>query len=142
MGKGYYAIQQSLMKEPAPDVVQALVTAIMPVDAIKAQSKDYYAHESGYFCHRPDVNKGLYFLLLHDDLVYVGQATDLGGRLAAHSKTDKRWNKAYWIESEDALLIDFLESYYIHTLSPAYNQKKEYFPEWAKAAISSVNYIR
>lgn len=62
---------------------------------------------------------GVYFLLINDAVVYVGQSTDVHARMGAHSNAIPFDSYAY-IECEKSNL-DLMESAYIHLLSPALN---------------------
>lgn len=76
--------------------------------------------------HRRSVAKLLaechiYFLLQGDEIVYVGQADNVGVRLRAHQK-DKQFDSYYDIqcEKEEA---NSLEHYFILKFSPKYNRE-------------------
>jgi len=61
---------------------------------------------------------GVYFLLQGDDLVYVGQSTDVHSRVRNH---EKEYDRVAWVEV-DIPYLDIVESLYIHALSPRLNK--------------------
>lgn len=61
---------------------------------------------------------GVYFLLDGDEVVYVGQAVHVFSRIAQH--TDKRFDRYAFVPCE-VVLLDRLESLYIHCLRPRLN---------------------
>lgn len=67
---------------------------------------------------------GVYFLLHDNEIVYVGQTTDWGARLAAHMRDQaKIFNRCAFQECDDVLL-DELEATYIERLQPKFNRAR------------------
>ena len=61
---------------------------------------------------------GVYFLILGDEVVYVGQSTNIYSRIPNH--VDKEFDKYAFVPCEVGLL-NKLESLYIHVLRPRLN---------------------
>jgi hypothetical protein len=62
---------------------------------------------------------GVYFLIKDAVVVYVGQSTNVFGRVSEHQRV-KTFDSMSWIPC-DRLMLDKLESLYIHTLQPPLN---------------------
>jgi hypothetical protein len=69
---------------------------------------------------RADVptTSGVYFLVKAGRVIYVGQSTNVFARLSAHAAKD--WDRMAYVPC-DAVMLDRLESLYIHTLNPPLN---------------------
>lgn len=65
------------------------------------------------------VSCGVYFLVSGSEVVYVGQSVNVHARIAEHSRWKEFDSAAFISVPKDAL--DFVESFYIHTLSPRLN---------------------
>ena len=61
---------------------------------------------------------GVYFLVLGDEVVYVGQSTNVHARIPNHA--DKEFDKYAFVPC-DVDLLNKLESLYIHVLRPKIN---------------------
>lgn len=61
---------------------------------------------------------GIYFLIHDNEIVYIGQSTNVYRRLTAHS--DKQFS-GYAVVPCETHELDILESLYIHCLQPKYN---------------------
>ena len=73
-----------------------------------------------------DINNSLqgyyiYFLIKDNEIVYVGQTSNLWQRMSAHNK-DKEFNYIYF-EKIDKLDANYIENYYIIKFLPKYNKK-------------------
>ena len=62
----------------------------------------------------------VYFLILDNTIVYVGQSVSLMSRIAEHIKTKKEFNYIYYVEVPKRLLSR-IENYYIREIRPYYN---------------------
>lgn len=80
-------------------------------------SEDEIIQHSSMYSHN---GCGVYFLLFLDEIVYVGQTTDLRNRLKQHWESNKGWNRYFVIRCEKEDLLR-LESYYILRFRPKYN---------------------
>ena len=63
----------------------------------------------------------VYFLIQDSTIVYVGQSTDLFGRISTHRSTGRPFERFTYIEVPIADL-DRVEATYIHALRPAQNK--------------------
>ena len=63
---------------------------------------------------------GVYFLIDRDEIVYVGQATNVHARVAAHTRNWKQFDSYTYIPCPKEQL-DALERHYIQRLQPALN---------------------
>lgn len=85
-------------------------------------------------CHEFDLglcrqrNSAIYFLLLDDEITYVGQTTNIDQRIYLHVNTENRWgvpkvfNRATWM----AVPIEQLDAYegaLIRALRPSCNRR-------------------
>jgi len=61
---------------------------------------------------------GVYFLIDGDEIVYVGQSTNIHSRIAQHN--DKKFDKFTFVECEQSAL-NMVESIFIHTYRPKLN---------------------
>ena len=63
---------------------------------------------------------GIYFLISLDTIVYVGQTINLKNRLEQHWRSDKGWNRYFFVrcKKED---LNRMEAYYILKFRPKYN---------------------
>lgn len=61
---------------------------------------------------------GVYFLILGDEIVYIGQSQDVDRRISAHA--DKHYNRIYVIKAPQQDLL-WLEAMYINKFKPRYN---------------------
>ena len=65
---------------------------------------------------------GVYFLFILDELVYVGQSTNIRSRIAAHQQENKiNFDSVFYIEVDEDKLIQ-VEKGYIVKYDPKYNQ--------------------
>lgn len=64
----------------------------------------------------------IYFLIMDEEIVYVGQSINGISRIFAHMK-DKKFNSYYYISVESRLL-DIVEECYIKIFQPIYNKSK------------------
>ena len=65
--------------------------------------------------------RGIYFLLLNSDVVYVGQSVDIAGRVLTHSEENKKEFTSYTFVEYDGQDMDLLEVRYIIKFQPLYN---------------------
>jgi len=63
--------------------------------------------------------QGIYFLIINDKIIYVGQSKDVYKRINAH-RDDKIFNKFSYIKIEESNLAD-LEAHFIYHLKPEKN---------------------
>lgn len=65
-------------------------------------------------------HSGIYFLLDDDEIVYVGQSKNIQARFENHTKSNKIFNRWFYIfcDIED---LNKTEAYYILMLRPKYN---------------------
>jgi len=68
------------------------------------------------------VRSGVYFLIRHFEVVYVGQSINVFGRIGQHAAS-KEFDSFSFIPAHP-LELDVLESLYIHTLHPPLNAKR------------------
>jgi excisionase family DNA binding protein len=66
---------------------------------------------------------GIYFLILNDAVVYVGQSRDCHARLREHERDGKKFDKFHIIEAYPRDL-NRLEAHYIRKLSPPLNVQR------------------
>ena len=74
-------------------------------------------------CRVPTSLPGVYFLCRDDDVVYVGQSTNVSARVPQHAKLTydfKRFDRAMWMPV-DRENLDAVEMRYIKLLMPQYN---------------------
>ena len=64
---------------------------------------------------------GVYFLILGNDVVYIGQSINVHCRVAEHKKNGVAFDKWHFIECEKEWLSD-LESAFIWQFSPSLNK--------------------
>lgn len=67
---------------------------------------------------------GIYFLILEERIVYIGQSVNIEVRVHSHIKSGKRFDSYSVIECEEKDLFK-LEAEFIHKFRPENNQ---YFP--------------
>jgi hypothetical protein len=77
--------------------------------------------------------RAVYFLIKESEIVYVGQSSDLGGRIERHRKTGKVFDSLTWFEAPQ-LFIDDIEAYYIWRCNPILNNKWPTYAEFGKTA--------
>lgn len=63
---------------------------------------------------------GVYFLVENNEVVYVGQSTDIASRIRKH-QSDKFFNKVFYIECRKERLNE-IENYFIISFNPEYNR--------------------
>jgi hypothetical protein len=63
---------------------------------------------------------GVYFLVKDSTIVYVGQSTDVMGRLSEHCKNGRPFEKFAYIEEPECMLVA-VERAYIVALAPRWN---------------------
>lgn len=74
---------------------------------------------------------GVYFLLDDDEIVYVGQSTDIEARISVHyNQKKKRFNRYTYLSCSAEYLND-IEAHYIVHLAPKYNVKLPENSRWA-----------
>lgn len=83
-------------------------------------TKETITSSASKYLHPGEPYCGIYFLILDDEIVYVGQSRDIKSRISQHSKTDKFWDKFFYILCERDQL-NKLESHYINQFKPKYN---------------------
>lgn len=105
------------------------------LDEIAKLAGNYLAVEGGRFINHGPSASGVYFLFDGECLVYVGQASNIAQRLAAHFNTNKKWDRAAWLEVEEKCHRDFVEAHYITANWPIYNDKVEHYPSWANRLL-------
>ena len=68
----------------------------------------------------------IYFLCLHDQIVYVGKTINLSVRMINH-KSCKHFDSVYYIRLDhySATHIDLIEQYFIDLCSPKLNKKNK-----------------
>lgn len=84
---------------------------------------------------------GVYFLINGNELVYIGQSTDMAKRITAH-KNEKRitFNRYSFVECGIDEL-DIIESLYIHAYRPKKNGKVRNNPEAKYAPVSFLGIV-
>jgi hypothetical protein len=94
----------AITKDSQPELANKV---LLTAEEIVRESKSYHPHS------------GVYFLIYGDEVVYVGQSTNVHARVTQHVgfKTFDRW--AYMYCTVDSL--DSIEALYIHILRPRYN---------------------
>lgn len=83
----------------------------------------------------PD-RSGVYFLLLDDRVVYVGQSVHVFARVAEHMSTKTFDSFAY--VACDPSLLDTMESLYIHALRPPLNNRRDGTGVWAPLRLDQL----
>lgn len=63
--------------------------------------------------------RGVYFLFLNDEIVYVGQSTNIHLRVQQHR--DKEFNRVFYQEVPIEMDLLAIEKYYILKFRPRYN---------------------
>lgn len=63
---------------------------------------------------------GVYFLVAHGRIIYVGQSIDIETRIRQHRATGKCFDHYHVVHTKVSDL-DLVESYYIHKLEPLLN---------------------
>lgn len=77
-----------------------------------------------------DQIQGIYFLIQNNNIVYVGQSSELIHRISNHEKDRKIIFDGYSYIKCPKEILDDLEAYYIYTFKPKYNSvlpKNKYF---------------
>lgn len=64
---------------------------------------------------------GIYFLLMDDEIIYVGLAKEIHRRMMAHYRKGVRWTGHAWFKAPPIHLRS-IECYYIHRIRPALNK--------------------
>lgn len=99
------------------------LTSVLPVRYLEAlRIAEYSADEIIGGAIPAHASVGVYFLMLMGSIVYVGQTTDLLGRLARHRRLGREFDSYNFIPVERARL-DEVESAYIAALMPRLNSK-------------------
>lgn len=68
----------------------------------------------------------IYALWEDNEIVYIGQSTNVYTRLEVHKKSDKIFNKYSFFNVKDKNEMDSVESFLIQTLKPKYNKTVEH----------------
>lgn len=95
---------------------------------------------------------GVYFLINGCDIVYIGQSTDIPGRILTHRKNGVDFDRFTWFEAPE-LYLRAIEAYYIRRIQPPlnwdwpkdsqYSEHAEKFdPEPPKPRKERVIYVR
>lgn len=77
----------------------------------------------------------VYFLLLANDIVYVGKTNDLGNRLASHVKNLKDFDEVWYSVTQNEQEALLLERKFIEHLSPKLNIRHK--PKISKKIVTS-----
>ena len=68
--------------------------------------------------------KGVYFLIKDDEIVYVGQSTNIFARVTSHSRTKEFDSFTYELKPKaTSFELDQLETKYIGKFTPKYNKQ-------------------
>ena len=82
-----------------------------------AREAELYALNSGPW------KSGLYFLLINDEIVYVGKSVEIMRRLNQHKNKGWSFNKYWCFGGLPELYIEHVEAFYIHAFEPPLNEK-------------------
>ena len=71
---------------------------------------------------------GVYFLLLGDELVYIGSSMDMPQRVAQHKTNGRRFDRVFYIETRPGERLG-LEAILIRALGPRHNKNGKCKPQ-------------
>jgi hypothetical protein len=66
---------------------------------------------------------GVYFLLLDNEIIYVGKSVEILRRLNEHHEKRWRFNRYWCFGGLPELYIEHVEAFYIHAFEPSHNEK-------------------
>lgn len=87
----------------------------------------------------PNISRpGIYFLLIGQEVMYVGQSMNVSGRIAKHAINGREFDSFVAIACEEDDL-DFLEQHYITTLKPRWNKANVMSSKAIKTKLESMS---
>jgi excinuclease UvrABC nuclease subunit len=94
------------------------------------------------------ISCGLYFLVKNNEIIYIGQSTNISARLDSHTIKNhsyKDYDKVFIYECLDAAERTALEEYYIEKFKPRYNSNnnsRNYCPPLKEELIPIVSALK
>jgi hypothetical protein len=69
---------------------------------------------------------GIYFLLIDDEIYYVGMSKSIGDRVEQHRCAGIPFNRWFFIHSIPSLFVRNVELFYLHTFAPRGNHVRQH----------------
>lgn len=109
------------LKAKERELAQTFLATRLPPRVLEANHVIPYKHDEILLAGIPtQIPSGVYFLINGREIVYVGQSQDVLGRIAAHRKQGRRFDRYAYIECTPDKLDD-LEAQYIAAFAPRLN---------------------